>query len=79
MVGATSAVEPSPAAPKFLDRFRTALLIRSFAPAVTEAYVGWVRSFIYFHRLRHPETMGEREIGACLTELAVARGEPLAR
>lgn len=71
--------DPIAPAPKFLDRFRTALLIRSFAPAVTEAYVGWVRSFIHFHQLRHPETMGEREIGAFLTELAAVRGEALAR
>ncbi len=72
---ATSAATPPPApqAPKLLDRLRTALLIRGFAPDRTEAYLGWVRAFIHFHQLRHPETLGEADIGAFLTHLAVER------
>jgi hypothetical protein len=44
--------------PKFLDRLRTALLMRGLQPEVMEAWVGWTRTFIRFHHLRHPETMG---------------------
>jgi len=70
---------PAPQPPKFLDRLRTALLMRGIPPEVTEAWVGWVRAFIQFHQLRHPETMGEHEIGAFLTHLAIERGAPLAQ
>src|SRR5947207_784401 len=64
---------PPPASqePKFLDRLRTALLIRGRPPDLTEALVGWVRQFIVFHRLRHPDQMAEAEVGAFLTYLAV--------
>ena len=45
--------------PRFLGRFRTALQIRGRPPEVVEAFARWVRDFILFHSLRHPETMGE--------------------
>ncbi len=70
---------PVPQTPKLLDRLRTALLIRGLAPEVTEAYLGWIRSFIHFHHLRHPETRGEPEIGAFLTHLATERCAPVAQ
>src|SRR5439155_21555446 len=47
--------------PRFLDRFRTALQIRGRPPEVVEAFARWVRDFILFHGLRHPETMGEAD------------------
>ena len=71
----TSAPHP----PKLLDRLRTALLMRGTTPEVTEAWVSWVRAFIQFHQLRHPETMGEGEIGAFRTHWAIERGAPLAQ
>jgi len=36
-----------------------------------EAYVAWIRRFILFHGKRHPAEMGEKEINAFLTDLAV--------
>ena len=39
-----------------------------------EAYVGWARRFILFHRKRHPSEMGEAEVTAFLTHLAQVRG-----
>ena len=38
-----------------------------------EAYVGWIRRFILFHGKRHPDEMGENEIAAFLSHLAVER------
>ena len=70
---------PPPQEPKFLDQVRTALLIRSVTPELTEAYLGWLRAYIHFHALRHPETLGESEIGAYLTHLAVERRLPVAQ
>ncbi len=74
-----AAAPAAPQSPKLLDRLRTALLIRGTKPEVAEAQLGWVRSFIHFHKLRHPETMGEGEIGAFLTHLEVERYVPLAQ
>jgi hypothetical protein len=46
-------------------------LTRHFSAATEEAYIGWIRIFIGFHQRRHPRDMGEREVGAFLTALAV--------
>ena len=60
-------------APKLLDRLRTAIRLRHFSRKTEEAYVGWVRRFILFHRKRHPSEMGEAEVTAFLTHLAQVR------
>lgn len=38
-----------------------------------QTYIQWVRSFILFHKKRHPVEMGENEISLFLTHLAVER------
>jgi integron integrase len=60
-------------APRLLDRVRQAIRARHLSPRTELAYVGWIRRFILFHGKRHPETMGEAEIGAFLSALAVQR------
>ncbi|HEV8178372.1 MAG TPA: hypothetical protein VGP44_11890 [Gemmatimonadales bacterium] len=56
---AQEGTQPSSSAqpPKFLDRLRTALQIRGHSPELVAALVGWVRDFIRFHNLRHPEAL----------------------
>jgi len=61
----------SPSQPKLLDRVRAAVRLRHYSPRTEEAYVGWIRRFIRFHRLRHPGEMGAPEVGEFLTHLAV--------
>ncbi len=61
-------------APRLLDRLRTAIRLRHFSRKTEEAYVGWARRFILFHRKRHPSEMGEAEVTAFLTHLAQVRG-----
>lgn len=78
-MSAASSSSESARGPKLLDRLRTALQIRGLALEVVDAFVGWVRAFIYYHQIRHPETMGEREVGAFLTHLVLERREPLHR
>ena len=63
-----------PQPPKLLDRVRTAIRLRHFSPRTEEAYVGWARRYILFHRKRHPSEMGEAEVVAFLTHLANGRG-----
>jgi integron integrase len=53
--------------------------MRGTKAEVAEDQVGWVRAFIHFHQLRHPETLGEAAIGAFLTHLALERCVPLAQ
>ncbi|MGH9366611.1 MAG: integron integrase, partial [Thermoanaerobaculia bacterium] len=51
--------------PRLLDR------VRHYSLRTEEAYVAWIRRFILFHRKRHPAEMGEPEINAFLSHLAV--------
>jgi site-specific recombinase XerD len=52
---------------------RRAVRARHYSRRTEEAYVGWVRRFVLFHDKRHPERMGEEEVGRFLTWLAVER------
>jgi integron integrase len=66
--GRPSATEAAP--PRLLDRVRVALRTRRYSVRTEKAYVGWIRRFILFHGKRHPDTLGETEIGAFLSGLA---------
>lgn len=48
-----------------------ALRARHYSLRTEQAYVHWVRRYIFYHKLRHPREMGEEEINAFLTHLAV--------
>ena len=56
--------------PRLLDRVRQAMRTRHLSPKTEEAYVGWIKRFIFFHGKRHPIEMGEAEIGRFLSSLA---------
>jgi integron integrase len=58
---------------RLLDRVRAALRARHYSIRTEEAYVAWIRRFIRFHGLRHPEELGETEVTAFLTHLAVTQ------
>ena len=67
--------QPSPVRePRFLDRLAAALHQQRFTPAVNRNYVGWVRRFIFFHRLRHPNELGVPEVAAFLTTVSTFHG-----
>lgn len=57
--------------PKLLDRVRQAIRTRHYSRRTEEAYVGWIRRFILFHRKRHPAAMGAEEVNSFLSHLAV--------
>jgi hypothetical protein len=58
--------------PKLLHLVRRAIRTRHYSPRTEQAYVHWIRRFIFFHKLRHPADMGNAEINAFLTHLAVS-------
>ena len=62
---------PPPGPPRLLDRVREAIRARHYSLRTEEAYVGWIRRFILFHKKRHPLEMAEPEINAFVTHLAV--------
>jgi integron integrase len=57
--------------PKLLDRVRAAIRIRHYSPRTEQAYVDWIRRYIFFHQVRHPRDMGEKEVQRFLSHLAV--------
>jgi integron integrase len=59
--------------PKLLDRVRWQLRVKHYSIRTEQAYVDWIRRFILFHRKRHPNEMGEDEIKAFLSHLAVEK------
>jgi integron integrase len=56
-----------------MDQLRDALRSRRYSRRTEQAYCLWVRRYIRFHHMRHPRDMGEREINAFLTDLAVEK------
>ena len=56
--------------PKLLDRVREAIRTRHLSHKTEQAYVGWIKRFIFFHGKRHPAEMGEGEIARFLSSLA---------
>ena len=59
--------------PKLLDSVRHLMRTKHYSLRTEEAYVSWIRRFILYHRKKHPSAMGEAEVNAFLTSLAVER------
>ena len=53
---------PEARKPKLLDQVREAIRTRHYSLRTEEAYVGWIKRFIFFHGKRHPLEMGQQEI-----------------
>ena len=62
----------SPAAkpPKLLDRVRATMRLNRYSPRTEEVYLEWIKRFIRFHGVRHPQEMGAEEVKAFLSHLA---------
>ena len=56
--------------PRLLGRVRQAIGMRHYSPRTEEAYVFWIRRFLKFHGLRHPDELGSEEVAQFLTILA---------
>jgi integron integrase len=56
--------------PRLLDQVRQAIRTRHYSIKTEEAYVGWIKRFIFFYNKRHPAEMGEAEISHFLSSLA---------
>ncbi len=56
---------------KLLDHVRQKIRLKHYSIRTEDAYVGWIRRFILFHNKKHPKDMGQKEVEAFLTYLAV--------
>jgi integron integrase len=59
--------------PRLLDQLRHHTRLRHYSYRTEQAYVGWVRRFIIFHKKRHPASMGAVEVESFLSYLASER------
>lgn len=59
--------------PRLLDVMVERLVLRRASPHTVEAYTGWVRRYVRFHRGRHPRQLGESDLTAFLSYLATER------
>ena len=57
--------------PKLLDQLRDKIRLKHYSIRTEEAYADWVRRFILHHGKRHPKDMGQAEVEAFLTHLAL--------
>lgn len=58
------------AKPKLLDRLRSAIRARHYSRSTEKAYVNWVKRYVRYNGLRHPDEMGAAEVTAFLSGLA---------
>lgn len=56
--------------PKLLDQVREVIRMKHYSIRTEQAYVEWIKRFIFFHQKRHPADMAEPEIRAFISELA---------
>lgn len=58
---------------KLLDRVKEAIRYKHYSLRTEDVYVYWIRFFIRFHGVRHPQEMGAPEVEAFLSYLANER------
>jgi integron integrase len=64
---------PGKGGPRLLDLYHSELRSRHYSPRTEQAYTSWVIRFVRYHGYRHPAEMGEAEINAFLSDLAVSK------
>lgn len=62
-----------PKGPRLLERVRATVRAKHYSRRTEKAYVGWIRRFIFFHGVRHPESMAAPEVTDYLSYLATDR------
>jgi site-specific recombinase XerD len=55
---------------RLLDQVRGVIRKKHYSICTEQAYLQWIRRFIFFHNKRHPKHMGEKEISQYVSHLA---------
>jgi integron integrase len=58
---------------KLLDQVIDVIRKKHYSIRTEQAYVDWIKRFIFFHGKRHPKDMGEKEISQYISHLAKVR------
>jgi integron integrase len=66
-------VEDRPEAGLF-ERMRLELRARHYSPRTERAYLAWVKRFVHFHGLRHPQALTAEHVEEFLNSLVTGRG-----
>jgi len=66
-------VAPGQRSPRLLEQVHEAVRRLYLSPRTEEAYVHWIKRFIYFSGRWHPRELGELEVTAFLNHLAAER------
>lgn len=69
----TSVDASSSQPPRLMDQVRSRIRTLHYSLRTEEAYVHWIRRYIFFHDKRHPKDMGKTEVEQFLSHLAVHR------
>ena len=59
--------------PRLLDQVRSVIRCKHYSIRTGQAYIDWIKRYIFFHGKRHPVEMGEKEVADFLSYLAVKR------
>ena len=60
--------------PRLLTEVRRELRTRHYSRRTEEAYIGWIRRYVHHHGMRHPHALGEADIRAFVSSLAITGG-----
>ncbi len=72
MMSSTLLAAP-PSSPRLLDQVREWIRAKHYRLRTEQAYVRWIKRYIFFHDKRHPLDMSKVEVEAFLGALAVER------
>lgn len=59
--------------PRLLEQVKNAIQVRHYSIRTEQAYVHWIKNYIYFHKKKHPKDMGDVEITEFLSHLATKK------
>lgn len=68
-----SAAQKTSSEPKLLDKVKIDLRTKHYSKKTEEAYLKWIKEFIYFNNKKHPLELTKENIEKYLSELAVKR------
>lgn len=58
---------------KLIDQVRVVIRKKHYSYRTEQAYVEWIKRFIYFNDKRHPKDLSEKEIARFISHLAINR------
>jgi len=58
---------------KLLDQVKQAIRVRHYSYRTEQSYVMWIKRYIRFHNIQHPQNLDESDVSKFLTHLAIDR------